>query len=266
MLARGRKGDMEYILICFVALAASLLTFFSGFGLGTLLLPAFVLFFPVAVAVSMTAVVHFANNLFKLSLVGRHADKDAVLRFGLPGAIAAFGGAFLLLHLAEQAPLHEWRLWGRAHQITPVNLTIGSLLILFAAAEALPRFARSTLGRRWMPVGGVLSGFIGGLSGHQGALRSAFLVKAGLSKEAFIGTGAMIATLVDVSRLFVYGWGLPGAQLRANAPLLIAAVLAAFTGAIVGRRLLPKMRFRSIQIVVGALLALVGAGLATGVI
>lgn len=36
---------MEYILLSVVALLASGLTLFSGFGLGTILLPAFALFF-----------------------------------------------------------------------------------------------------------------------------------------------------------------------------------------------------------------------------
>ena len=38
---------MEYVVIGSVAAFASLLTFFSGFGLGTILTPAFMLFFPI---------------------------------------------------------------------------------------------------------------------------------------------------------------------------------------------------------------------------
>src|SRR5690606_23584171 len=44
----GREDQpppMSYLVICTVALLASTLTFFSGFGLGKLLLPAFALFF-----------------------------------------------------------------------------------------------------------------------------------------------------------------------------------------------------------------------------
>ena len=37
---------MEYVVVCLVALGASALTLFSGFGLGTVLMPAFALFFP----------------------------------------------------------------------------------------------------------------------------------------------------------------------------------------------------------------------------
>jgi uncharacterized membrane protein YfcA len=40
---------MSYLVVCAVALLASALTFFSGFGLGTLLLPAFALFFPIEI-------------------------------------------------------------------------------------------------------------------------------------------------------------------------------------------------------------------------
>ena len=42
---------LSYLVICIVAFMASGLTFFSGFGLGTLLLPAFALFFPLEQAI-----------------------------------------------------------------------------------------------------------------------------------------------------------------------------------------------------------------------
>ena len=73
---------MAWLIVAAVALLASGLTLFSGFGLGTLLLPAFALLFPVEIAVGATAVVHLANNLFKLTLIGRHADPRTVVWFG----------------------------------------------------------------------------------------------------------------------------------------------------------------------------------------
>ena len=50
---------------------------YSGFGLGTLLMPVFALFFPVPVAVASTAVVHLASNLFRLAFTGRQADWES---------------------------------------------------------------------------------------------------------------------------------------------------------------------------------------------
>ena len=66
---------MQYALVAGVAVFVAGLTLFSGFGLGTLLMPAFALFLPVPVALAATAVVHLANNLFKLALVGWKAGK-----------------------------------------------------------------------------------------------------------------------------------------------------------------------------------------------
>ena len=37
-------------------------------------MPAFALFFPVPIAIAATALIHLANNLFKVYLVGRDAD------------------------------------------------------------------------------------------------------------------------------------------------------------------------------------------------
>ena len=79
----------ELIILCAAAFLTSLLTFFSGFGLGTILLPVFAIFFPVEVAIAITGGVHFLNNLFKLSLVGLNAEKEVVLRFGIPAFISS---------------------------------------------------------------------------------------------------------------------------------------------------------------------------------
>jgi uncharacterized membrane protein YfcA len=62
---------LEYVLITLIALVVSGLTLFSGFGLGTVLMPAFAVFFPVPTAIAATAVVHLANNLFKVVLVSK---------------------------------------------------------------------------------------------------------------------------------------------------------------------------------------------------
>jgi len=101
---------MSYIIICTVALLVSGFTLFSGFGLGTLLMPAFALFFPVEVAVAATAIVHLANNIFKVVLVGRQADFKVVAKFALPAAVAAMLGALILNLLATVPPMAEYTL------------------------------------------------------------------------------------------------------------------------------------------------------------
>lgn len=257
---------MEILIIAIAALAASVLTFFSGFGLGTILMPVFAFFFPVDVAIALTGVVHFANNMFKIGLVGRMADKAVLIRFGIPAIVASFAGAWLLLRLAGLPPVYEYELWNKSFAVTPVKLIIAILLFFFALLEILPVMQKVQFGGRRLMLGGILSGFFGGLAGIQGAFRSAFLIKSGLSKEAFIATGVIIAALVDMTRLSVYATRYANAGLSENMTLLIIAILAALTGALIGKALLKKVTLKGIQLLVAVMLILVAVALGTGLI
>jgi uncharacterized membrane protein YfcA len=256
---------MEFVIICFAALAGSALTLFSGFGLGTLMVPVFGIFFPLPLAIQLTAIVHFLNNLFKLILVGKNIDFKIALRFGLPGIVAAFGGAWLLTQMTELPALYSWN--SDQFEITPVKLVIAVLIIFFSLFDLLPRFNRIEFDKKYLFAGGLLSGFFGGLSGNQGALRSAFLIRSGLSKEAFIATGVFIACLVDTSRLFMYSDKFiindDGSQ---QIPLLVAATLSAFAGAYIGNKLVKKMTITFLQQLVGIMLIVFGLLLGIGII
>ena len=257
---------MDYLIICTAALLASGLTLFSGFGLGTLLMPVFAIFFPVEVAIAQTALVHFANNLFKVWLFSRRADWHIVLLFGLPAFLASFAGATVLLWLADLAPLYTYLLNGRQFMVHPVKLVVALLMAGFSALELFPATKQLAISRKYIPAGGLLSGFFGGLSGNQGAFRSTFLLKSGLNKEAFIGTGVVIAALVDFSRLTVYADLLGSAEVMGNLPLILIATLAAFIGAFGGSRLLRKVTLRAVQVLVAVMLFLIAILLGSGII
>jgi uncharacterized membrane protein YfcA len=265
-LGRSDCHRMSYLLICTVAFLASGLTFFSGFGLGTLLLPAFALFFSIEQSIAMTAVVHFLNGLFKLVLVWRGIDWRIVLRFGLPAMIAAVLGAWVLTLLSDLRPIVVYQIANREMKITAIKLAIGLLLLFFAAFELIPRLRDMSFGPRYLSLGGLLSGFFGGLSGMQGALRSAFLVRAGLSKTAYVASGVAIACLIDISRLGVYAQSVRGGDALPDLALLTAAVLAAFAGAALGNRFLSKLTVRGIQRIVAAMLFVMAVGMIIGAI
>ncbi len=252
---------MSEVNIPLVALAASLLTLVSGFGLGTLLLPVFALFFPIELAVALTAVVHLLNNLFKLGLLWRTADRGVLLRFGLAGIAGAAMGAWLLVRLEGLPYLYP----GVNVPVSALQLTIALLMAVFALLELWPAGDRWALSSRWLVPGGAISGFFGGLSGHQGALRSIFLLRSGMGKEAFIATATAIAVLVDLTRLPVYLTHLPLDQLQDQAILLTATVLASFLGAWWGKRLIPKITFRTVRLVVGMLVLGIALALLLGV-
>ncbi len=113
---------MEIVIISFAAFLTAILTFFSGFGLGTILAPVFAIFFPIDVAIALTGVVHFSNNVFKMALVGKNTDKTVLLRFGIPAIIASFAGAWTLIRITNLPVLYTYELWGQSFDITPVKL------------------------------------------------------------------------------------------------------------------------------------------------
>lgn len=257
---------MEIIIICLAAFLTSVLTFFSGFGLGTILLPVFTFFFPVELAIALTGVVHFTNNLFKITLVGRLSDKSVLLRFGIPAVIASFAGAWLLTALSALQPLVTYNIGGNQFEVTPVKLVIAVLLAVFSVREIIPVSGTGQTGKRNLFAGGLLSGFFGGLTGIQGAIRSAFLISSGLKKEAYIATGVVIAVMVDITRLSVYAGRLKISGLHDHLPLIISSVLSAMAGASLGRMLLKKVTFKSIRMLVAVMLILVSFALGAGLI
>jgi len=260
---------MDIAIIAAVAALASALTLYSGFGLGTILLPAFALFFPAPVAVAATGVVHLLNSLFKGTLLWRRADWAIVLKFGVVAVPAAVAGAWLLAFLGDTPRLFEWSAFDRRFGPTGAGLIIGLLMILFAVLELLSWFQKLEAPSRLMPLGGLITGFFGGLTGQQGALRSIFLLRSGLSAPQFIATGAMIAILVDLSRLATYAASFTGAGLNpvGREGLLVAiATLSAFAGAYIASRHLERVTIETVRYSVAALMLAIGAALATGIL
>lgn len=257
---------MEEIIIALTALFASALTFFSGFGLGTILTPVFVFFFPIEIAIALTGVVHLSNNVFKLLLIGKNINYSVFLKFGIPALLGSFIGALLLMRLGESSLAIEYQLLGVEMHFTLVKFIIALVLLAFSVMELLPFFEKLEFSKGALIPGGILSGFFGGLSGHQGALRTAFLIKLNLSKEAFIATGVGIACVVDFIRIPVYFSSFNADHLYDNMSILLVAILSAFAGALIGRKVLTKATYGVIKIGVGAFIILVALALGIGLI
>ena len=257
---------MDYFIISIVALFASMLTFFSGFGLGTILTPVFAIFFPITEAIALTGIVHFLNNIFKISLTFKNINKKVLIQFGLAGIHAALLGAWLLLYTNTLPDLYVWSVNEKQFSITVMKLIIALLIIIFSLMESIPSLKNLQAKKSRLIVGGVVSGFFGGLSGHQGALRTVFLIKEHLSKESFIATGIAIACLVDLTRLPVYFMNTEKANIAENIPLLSCAVASAFVGAYFGNKLLKKTTLGVVQKIVTVALILLAIALGSGII
>ena len=254
---------MEMILIASTAFLASLLTFFSGFGLGTLLMPVIAIFFPLPIAIAITAMVHFSNNLLKCGLLFKYSDFPTFMRFGIPAIVFSFLGAWTLDVLSVWRWDFTYTFLGLVAHMTPLKVVIGLVIVLFLVVESHETMQiPSTFKKLWF--GGILSGFFGGLSGHQGAFRSLFLTQNALSKEVFLATGVSIAVVVDLSRLGVYmtHWESALAQWQ----MILVAIVSAFMGTFIGKHYLKKVSIEFIRRIVSWMLGSVSFLLIVGIL
>ena len=107
-------------------------------------------------------------------------------------------------------------------------------------------------------IGGFGSGFFGGLTGHQGALRAMFLQKRLPNKEEYAATAAILALVVDAVRIPVYVT-LEGWQILDAGWIIAGLVFAAIMGVQLGKRWLVKWKSSHIQN--GILVAIICSGI-----
>ena len=218
---------MDYFIIALTVLIGAGLTFFSGFGLGTLMLPVFSIFFPLPVAIGATDIVHLYNNLFKFGLVYKHINLPVLFRFGFPAVIFATVGAYCLGLIGKAAPLYAYNIGDKPIEITLLKVVIGSLMIFFAWFDLDPRFSNLKIKPQWIPFGGVL---------------------------------------IDLARLFVYYETFNFAVLNNNKSLLLVGIVFAFIGTYFGKQLVKKTTMKGIQKIVGVMLFVLGGFFIAGLV
>ena len=160
-----------------------------------------------------------------------------------------------------------WTGFDRTFGPTGAGIAIGAMLIFLALLELHPRFQRVAAPARLLPLGGLLTGFIGGLTGQQGAFRSRFLLKFELAPRQFIATGVLIAILIDVARLPTYAASFAGNALALGDrswALVGIGTFCALAGAILGARYVEKVTIGGIRVAVAALMFAIGAALVAG--
>ena len=253
-----------FLLICVVSFLASILTFFSGFGLGTLLLPVFSLFMPIELAVLATAIVHILNNALKFILIRNFIDKSVLLSFGITAVLGAFLGAIIQKTIGGSLFLYELVLFGSLNRVELLSFIIGILMLVFALLDLIPILKKISFGKGQFTVGGFLSGFFGGLSGHQGALRAAFLAKSHLKAEVFISTSVCLSLLIDATRIPIYLSS--NIQLQDQWLLITPACFFAFIGSYLGKKLFTKRKVQNIRIFVAVFLFLMGSAMIVGLV
>lgn len=255
---------MDIFILIAVSFGASWLTFFCGFGLGTMLSPVFyMLFKDLELAIAATTVVHFLNNVFKFLLMKKSVNWKIAIPFGMAAIPAAFIGAYLLTHF-DDFTLKTFNIFETPLEIKAMNLIFGVVLSCFALIELIPSWSIA-FSKQKLWIGGMISGFFGGLSGHQGALRTAFLVKYKLEKNVFIATGIVVALTIDMVRSSVYFSDLSKVS-NINWTFVTISLAAALFGAISGRYFLQKIKLNTLNIIVSIGMLVFGIALGIGLL
>ena len=198
--------------------------------------------------------------------MGKNINKKVLIRFGLPSVIAALIGSYLLVLIDDNIVIFSYYFFDKKIDVILVKFLISILLIIFAIIDLIPQIKDLHFDKKYLPVGGFLSGFFGGLSGNQGALRSAFLVKHGLEKSVFVATTVAISSLVDITRLSVYSTNFLNLNYSDFYQIGLFSVVSAVAGSFIGNKLLKKVTIEQIKKIVALLLILLGVSLLIGIL
>ncbi len=233
--------DGSWWLLLFWAFGAEVIGTMAGFGAATVLTPIAAMFMDMKTAIAVVACFHLSGNASRLLFFGRHINWRVWAQFGVTGVIFSLLGAGVTTRLSSST----------------IKILFGLFLLLYVwwssvreGSWTLPAAPVTLLG------GGTASGFIAGLIGTGGAIRSACLLAFGYPKEVYIGTSAAIALIVDATRLPVYL-----TQRLIPAPLASVVgslVVAAFLGAWVGQRLVQRISSNAFRRIVTTMLFFMG--------
>ena len=224
-----------------ITLIAAALTVPAGFGLATMLTPVVLLWLPPHEAIAVVAIIHGAHNAWKLKVLRTNIDLAAVKRYGWALILGAIIGSLLQSRIPSN----------------PLLLVVGIALIILPLLSVTEKWTKLRLGETEDRIGGFGSGFFGGLTGHQGALRALFLQKRLPDKLAYAATASILALVVDLTRVPIYLY-FEGRGIMDEYFLIIALVFAAIMGVQLGKKWL--FSWKESWIRTGILIAIVGSG------
>jgi uncharacterized membrane protein YfcA len=177
----GYDAIVELPLLALLGVIASAVTIVSGFGLNTVLVPAFAVLFPLPLAIAAVALVHLIASAIRLVIFRAHINREIALQFVPLAIFGGIAGALILELLGALPVIITYPLLGVTKSVTAVKVVVGVTIALLSLYELRRGDQQVGLSRVGIRVGALASGFFGGLSGNQGAIRSTVLIRAGLT-------------------------------------------------------------------------------------
>ena len=179
---------LQWILLAFVALAASTLAAVTGFGGAAVLLPVLVAAFGMREAVPILTVAQLIGNGSRVWFNRKELDWRVVLWFALGAVPLALIGGYLF----AKAPL------------SALTRLLGAFLLLVVVwRHARPRQPKRFPTPTFAGIGAGAS-FLSALLGSVGPIMAPFFLAYGLVKAAYIGTEALSTVVMHVAKLIAY--------------------------------------------------------------
>lgn len=229
------------IIVSISVFFAAALTVPAGFGLSTMVTPLILLILPPHEAIAVVAIIHGIHNAVKYAVLKEFLDIEAVKKYGIWLVFGALIGASLQGFVPED----------------PLLIVIGIFLITLPLLSLSEKWTGYRIPEANDRLGGFGSGFMGGLSGHQGALRAMFLKRRLTDKMSYAATASVLALCVDLSRIPVYLF-FNGGDIVQHIQITALLSFCAILGVKSGKRFLEKAKTKSIQ--VGISLGIVFSG------
>lgn len=232
---------MDNVLAFLGAAVAGLSAAISGFGIGSILTPIVAVKMGTKLAIAAVAIPHLTGTFLRFCILRKKVDKRIFLQFGIASIIGGLVGAFLFWQFSS-----------------PALTLIFGLILIFASFMDFSGITRKLkFGKVIALFGGILSGFLGGLVGNQGGIRSAALLSYNMDKEVFVATATAIGLVVDVVRIPIYLITQKSALIKITA-YIIVAILGVVVGTLVGIKLLRKIPATIFSHVVAGLILILG--------
>ncbi len=228
------------LLLVLSTFIASMFGTFTGFGISTVLIPIFLLFFPPPVTLLMVGIIHWFNNVWRLTMFRKGVVYKLILYFGVPGVLLSYTGARLTVEIP--------------HDI--LTRAIGLVIIFYVIFIHIREDFEVKTSSKNALLGGGMYGFSSGLSGIGGEIRSMFLLAYNLPKSVYIATTGAISLTIDTTRILTYLSG--GARLETVLVYgAVPLIIATFVGAYIGKNLVEKVPKEKFRMIVGIFLFLI---------
>ncbi len=205
-----------------IAFLSSVLSGVIGFGGAMIFLPVLIAVYGVRASVPILTVAVLLGNASRVYFNRRELDLRLVFLFSIASVPGALIGSVVYVNLPV--------LW--------IKKCIGAFLLFTVLIRHVQKDFKLRDARVFIPLGAV-TGFLSAIMGGVGPVSSPFFLAYGLTKECFVGTEALCAVLMHLTKTVAYS------RLQVlDTPLLLAGLgfgLVMSAGSYVAKKVLERL-------------------------